>query len=98
RGDPFEAHSGVDRRRRQWRQRPVAASLELHEDVVPDLDLRVSTAAAHVINLRAAAARSRFPHLPEIVLGAELENAVGGHEPPPDVERFVIARDSPLAL
>ena len=100
RGDPLEAHAGVDRRRRQRRQHAVRAALELHEHVVPDFDLRIgAAAAADEIDLRAAAARPRVAHLPEVVVAAELEDAVGRHaERAPDVVGLVVARDAVLAL
>ena len=44
RGDPLEAHAGVDRRRRQRVERPVALAVELHEHVVPDLDVAIAAA------------------------------------------------------
>ena len=36
-------------------------------------------AAAHVVDLRAAAARPGLAHLPEVVVGAELEDAIRRH-------------------
>ncbi len=100
RGDALEAHAGVDRRRRQRRQHAVGAALELHEHVVPDFDLRIgAAAAAHEVDLRAAAARAGVAHLPEVVVGAELEDAVGRHaKAAPDVVGLVVARDAVLAL
>jgi hypothetical protein len=96
----FEAHAGVDAPRGQRRQRAVRAALELHEDVVPDFDLRiVAAAAADVVDLRAPAARPGVAHLPEVVVLAELEDAIGRDaERPPDVVRLGVARDAVLAL
>ena len=52
-----------------------------------------------VVDLRAAAARAGVAHLPEVVVGAELEDAVGRHAKlPPDVVGLVVARDAVLAL
>ena len=64
----------------------VRLPVELHEHVVPDLDVAVAAAldaaadrlrarqmiAAEVVDLRAAAARAGVAHLPEVVVGAEL--------------------------
>src|SRR5438552_15020616 len=73
----LEAQAGVDGRRRQGSERAVRAALELHEDVVPDLDLRIDAgAAADEVNLRAPAARTGVAHLPEVVVAAELENPI----------------------
>ena len=55
RGDALEAHAGVDRRRGQRVQRAVGLPIELHEDVVPDLDVAI---AAAVDAAARAAARS----------------------------------------
>ena len=93
-GDALETHAGVDRRRGQRLQHAVRAALELHEHVVPDLDFGIHARAAHVVNLRAAAARTGIAHLPEVVVEAELEDAVARHELPPDLERLVVARDA----
>ena len=98
-GDPLEAHAGIDRRRRQRRQPAVRAPLELHEHVVPDLDFRVGAAAAHEIDLRAAAARPGVAHLPEVVVEAELHDAIRRHaERSPDLVGFFIAGNAGLAL
>ena len=42
--DPLQPHPGVDRRRRERRQGTVRLPLELHEHVVPDLDVAVACA------------------------------------------------------
>src|SRR5262249_49433485 len=70
------------------------------EDVVPDFDLRiVAAAAADVIDLRAAPAGSSVAHLPEVVVEAELEDAIRGHaELPPHIIGFVVPGDAVLAL
>ena len=44
RRDALEAHAGVDRRRRQRIQRAVGLAVELHEHVVPDLDVAIAAA------------------------------------------------------
>ena len=98
RGDALEPHSGVDRGRGQRGQRAVGAALELHEHVVPDLDLRVVAGAADVVDLRAAAARAGVAHLPEVIVGSELENAIGRHEPAPDVVGLIVARNARFAF
>ena len=99
RGDALEPHARIDGGGGQRRQRAVGAALELHEHVVPDFNFRVGAgAAADEVDLRAAAARTGVAHLPEVVVGAELHDAVGRHELPPDVVGFVVARDAVLAL
>ena len=86
--------------RGERRQRAVGAALELHEHVVPDFDLRIGAgAAAHEVDFRAAAARAGVAHLPEVVVRAELEDAIGRHaQPAPDVVGLGVARDAVLAL
>ncbi len=112
RRDALEAHPGVDRRLGERLERPVRLPVELHEDVVPDLDVAIAVArrtetrgrgageivAAEVVNLRAAAAGPGIAHRPEVVRRAELVDAIRRHEIPPSVERVVVARDAVLAL
>ena len=67
------------------RDRPaVGTALELHEDVVPDLDFGISAGTADVIDLRAAAARAGIAHLPEVVVGAQFQNPLRRHEAAPE--------------
>ena len=112
----FETHAGVDRRRRQRLQRAVRLAIELHEYVVPDLDVAVAAAfdalagvaeflfaarhlgAAKEIDLGAAPARTRIPHLPEVVGRTELSDPLGRDQLLPRVERLGIPRDVRLAF
>ena len=79
---PLEAHASVYVLRRQGRQRPVIAPVELDEHEVPDLDDPGMIAideisprnlgplfirSAVVVNLAARSAGSSLPHLPEVV-------------------------------
>ncbi len=112
RGDAFEAHAGVDARRGQLLERAVRLAVELHEDVVPDLDVAVAAAldaaahrlragnvvAAEIVDFRARAARPGVAHLPEVVGEAEFGDPVGRHQSGPDVERRMVARNALLAL
>src|SRR4029078_2496815 len=106
------AHPGVDRRLRERLERSVRLPVELHEDVVPDLDVAIAVArrtetrwrgagkivATEVVNLRAAAARPRIAHRPEVVRRAELVDALRRHEIPPPREGLVVARETVLDL
>ena len=51
-----------------------------------------------MIDFRAPAARTRVAHLPEVVAGSELEDAIDRHVLPPGLVRLVIARNAALAL
>ena len=89
--DPFEAGTGVDRRLRERRSRPVLRLVELHEHEVPELEeprlgRRVEGTtfgavfrAAVDVDLAARSARARRTHLPEVVLVAEPLDARLGH-------------------
>ena len=94
-------------------QRAVGAALELHEHVVPDLDVAIAVArraaadrlgagqlvAAEVVDLRAAAARPGVAHLPEVVVRAELaDRDRPARTSRQSVVRLVVARDAGLAL
>ncbi len=112
RGDPFEPHAGVDRRRRQWRQGSAFGAVELHEHVVPDLDVPLAAAlhaqahrlrtgdfvAAEVVDLRAAAARTGVTHLPEVLGQAKLGDARRRHELRPAGEGLIVTGNSGFAL
>ena len=112
RRDPLEAHAGVHRERRQRHERAVGLAVELHEDVVPDLDEAIAVAvdaladrlgagdvvAPEVVDLRAAAAGAGLAHRPEVLGQAELGDARGGHEAGPHAERLVVSGDAGLAL
>ncbi len=79
RTDPLQAHAGVHRRRRQRMQHAIGGAVELHEDVVPDLDVTVAVffrrarwaapdvGAVIIENLGARAARAGIAHGPEVV-------------------------------
>ena len=76
---PLEAGAGVDVLGGQCGQGSVVVPEVAHEHEVPELDVAVAAAVggaallaplrpAVVVDLRARAARSRLPHLPEVVL------------------------------
>ncbi len=81
RRDALQAHAGVHAGRRQRQQAAVRLAVELHEDVVPDLDEAVAVfvrrarratrdvRAVVVEDLAAGAAGTGVGHLPEIVRG-----------------------------
>jgi len=81
RGQTLQPHASVDARRRQRHQRTVGLAIELHEDVVPDLDVAIAVLIGRtgwtasdmvtvvVEDLRARAAGTGVGHLPEIVRG-----------------------------
>src|SRR5450830_172490 len=81
RTDPLQAHAGVHRRCRQRMQHAIGGAVELHEHVVPDLDVTVAVffrrtrwaapdiGAVIVENLGARAARAGIAHGPEVVGG-----------------------------
>ncbi len=75
----LQSHAGIDAGRRQRLDRTIGLHVELHEHVVPDLDVavaigirRAGRATGHigavvVENLAARTARSRISHHPEVV-------------------------------
>ena len=79
--DALQAHAGVHRGRRQRVQHAIGSTVELHEHVVPDLDVAVAVffrrtgwAAPDVLavveeDLGAGAARAGIAHGPEVVGG-----------------------------
>ncbi len=81
RADALQAHAGIDARRRQRMHDAVGGAVELHEDVVPDLDVAVAVffrrtgrAAPDVLAmveeyLGAGTARTGVAHRPEVVGG-----------------------------
>ena len=100
----LKAHAGVDVLLLELGVVVVAVVVELGEDDVPDLHIAVAVAAdgaaglaaavlfaAVVVNFRAGAARTRAV-LPEVVLLAELEDAILGDADllVPDAERLVV--------
>ncbi len=104
RGDPLEAHAGVDRGFWQGLALAGLQLLELHEHEVPDLDEAVAVlvraagrAARHVgavvvEDLRAGAAGAGVAHLPEIVRGRDPEHAAfrQARDLAPEIERLVV--------
>ena len=103
-GKTLEAHAGVDVLLDEVGIVAVAVVVKLGEDVVPDLHIAVAVAAdgaaglaaaillaAVIIDLGAGAARAGAM-LPEVVLLAEAENAVGRDADllVPDLERLVV--------
>ena len=88
-GEALEAHAGVDVLVRELGVVALAVGIELAEDVVPDLDVAVAVTAdgaaglaaavllaAVIVNLAAGAAGA-LAVLPEVVLTAEAEDALG---------------------
>ncbi len=79
--DALQAHASVHRRRRQRVQHAIGGAVELHEDVVPDLDVAIAVffrrtgwaapdvRAVVVEDLGARAARAGVAHGPEVVGG-----------------------------
>src|SRR5690606_39001654 len=79
--DALQAHAGVHGGRRKRVQHAVRSSIELHEHVVPDLDVAVAVflgragraapdvLAVVVADLGAGAARAGVAHRPEVVGG-----------------------------
>ncbi len=106
RRDPLEAHARVDGRGRQRHEALVGLAVELHEHVVPDLDVAIARtrhAAAHwlrarqviaaeVVNLGAAAAGTGVAHRPEVVLLAEFRDSGRREHAQPVSVRLVVAR------
>ena len=103
-GQTLQAHAGVDVLLLQLGVVAVAVVVELGEDVVPDLHIAVAVAAdgaaglaaavlraAVVVNFGAGAARAGAM-LPEVILLAEAEDALGGDADllVPDVEGLVV--------
>ena len=104
-GQALKTHAGVDVLLLELGVVVVAVVVELGEDDVPDLHIAVAVAAdgaaglaaavlfaAVVVNFRAGAARTGAV-LPEVVLLAELEDAVLGDTDllVPDAERLVVS-------
>ncbi len=110
--DALEAHAGVDRRRRQGRQRALVVAFELHEHVVPDLDEALAPAldvfdeaagagdrgAAVDVDLGAASAGAGVAHGPEVVGHAELADVVGRHEVEPALAGLLVTRNAGRAF
>ncbi|RMS44601.1 hypothetical protein ALP66_05734 [Pseudomonas amygdali pv. photiniae] len=79
--DTLQAHTGIDRGRRQWVQHAISRTVELHEYVVPDFDVTVTVffrrAWRATPDFRAVieenlAARTAWPgiaHRPEVIGG-----------------------------
>ena len=79
--DALQAHAGIHTRRRQRVQHTICSAVELHEHVVPDLDVAIAIffraagwAAPDVLtvveeDLGARAARTGIAHRPEVVGG-----------------------------
>ena len=103
-GQTLKAHAGVDVLLDEVGIVAVAVIVELGEDVVPDLHIAVAVAAdgaaglaaavllaAVIIDLGAGAARAGAM-LPEVILLAKAENAVGRDADllVPDLERLVV--------
>ena len=91
RGDALEARAGVDARRRQRLEPAPFEHVVLQEDKVPVLEEPVALAAGRavraaaavlgptvVVQLRARAARTGRPRLPEVV-AAEADDSLAGH-------------------
>ena len=106
--NPLEPHAGVDGRGRERGEAPARVPVELHEHVVPDLDVAFAAAVdpaarrflagdvvpAVVVDLRAPAAGPGIAHRPEVLLQAQLDDALGRDEAAPDGVRLVVAGDA----
>ena len=103
----LETHTGIDVTGRQLLQRTVGLAVELHEDEVPNFDdlrmPRIDHFAARLgsdfgliaqveVNLRTRTARSRFTHLPEIIVLVAMDDVILGQEAPPIIERLLVER------
>ena len=89
RGRALEAHAGVNRWLGQWMQIAFVIPVELHEDEVPDLDVPRGVRRERIVilagleplravvieDLRARAAGTGVPHLPEVVFLAATRDA-----------------------
>ena len=105
-GQTLQTHAGVDVLLLELRVVAVAIVVELGEHVVPDLDVSVTVAAHGAAGLAAAVLRPTVivdlgagaagtgAVLPEVVLLAEAEDALGGdaHLLVPDVEGLVVVQ------
>ncbi len=104
RGDALQPHAGIDGRFWQRHQLAVSLTVELHEDVVPDLHVAVAVAADSTVrraaadlgtvveeDLRTGTAGSGVTHRPEVVLlKAENPLARDAFLLMPDVGGFII--------
>ncbi len=81
-GHAFEAHPGVDRRRRQRLEFTAGLPVELHEDVVPDLDVAIAVAFEAAARATRGFLRTRQGCAPEVVdLGTAAARAGLTHRP-----------------
>src|SRR6187401_766939 len=77
---------------------PVCRGVECALDAPADGLWARNLVAAEIVDLRASAAGARLSHLPEVVIGSELRQMVGGDVLQPDVARFNVPRDAPLTF
>mmetsp|Transcript_79385 Transcript_79385/g.230479 ORF Transcript_79385/g.230479 Transcript_79385/m.230479 type:complete len:459 (-) Transcript_79385:73-1449(-) len=106
RRDAFQAHAGVDALGRKGDEAAVLLALELHEDVVPNLEdvgvvhvhqLRhLATADSVIVELGAGAARAGVAHLPEVVLHVPGEDPLRGQVLLPELLRLQVGRHARL--
>ncbi len=103
-GDALQTHAGVDRLLGQFANDLVVLLLELHEDVVPDLDeavavlvRRTGRAAEDVVavvveDLGAGAAGAAVAHGPEVVVGGDADDLLvrEARHLLPDVEGLIV--------
>mmetsp|Transcript_14965 Transcript_14965/g.41000 ORF Transcript_14965/g.41000 Transcript_14965/m.41000 type:complete len:731 (+) Transcript_14965:541-2733(+) len=99
----LEAHTCVDALGWELGEGAIDLPVELHEDIVPDLqdvwvvhvDQRcgISPADAVVVDLCAWAAGTGVAHLPEVVLHVEGQNLALRKELLPDIPSLVVGRD-----
>jgi hypothetical protein len=92
----------------QRAQRAVGQTLELDEDVVPDLDhvrvalvhhrAGVAAADAVVVDLRARPARPRVAHFPEVVLHVPGQHVAVGEELEPQLPRLLVGGQAQLRI
>ena len=91
-------------------QRAVGAEVVGHEDVVPELEEAVGVVAGPIVvaaelgaavevELRAGAAGTGRPALPEVVLAAEADDAlVGDADAAPDLDRLLVGAEAELLV
>mmetsp|Transcript_26999 Transcript_26999/g.46257 ORF Transcript_26999/g.46257 Transcript_26999/m.46257 type:complete len:567 (+) Transcript_26999:1285-2985(+) len=95
RGEALETHAGVDVLVGKLLQGTIGFAVELDEHVIPDLNhighvgvdqvSSVAVADAIVVDLGTRATGSGGAHLPEVLLAAACDDAVGRQEAKPDV-------------
>jgi hypothetical protein len=106
----LHAHAGVDALHGQLGERPVLVELVLHEDQVPVLEIALGVVAGTLVvaperrpaievELRAGAARTGRPGLPEVVLATQQHDPlVGDADRAPDLDRLLVGAEPELLV